>query len=172
MSSDWHIGHKNIHKFRCKEKGFPIDFNNELEHREWLFDWINDNIKKRDVMYLLGDIAFDEQALLAVGKLPGRKILIKGNHCTASKEQYKVYEAIHGLTRYKHVWLSHCPIIESELRGRPSLHGHTHYININNPNYFNCCIENLWRLKEKCLIGFEEIKELIRTGKESKNYDY
>ena len=38
IGSDFHIGHKNIHKFRCKANGFPIDFKDEAEHREWLFD--------------------------------------------------------------------------------------------------------------------------------------
>ena len=41
ISSDWHLGHKNIHNFRCKERGFHLQFANEEEHREWLIDWVS-----------------------------------------------------------------------------------------------------------------------------------
>lgn len=165
ISSDWHIGHKNIYKFRHPDNGFPLSFEDEREHREWLFEWVKFNIKKRDTLYLLGDIAFDESSLLAVHKLPGRKILVKGNHCTKSKEQYKVYEAIHGLFRYKSMWLSHAPIHPQELRGKPNLHGHVHHNTIDDPRYFNCCVENLVKVFNKPCVPFEDIASLLEDNR-------
>lgn len=166
FSSDFHIDHKNIHKFRCKDKGFFRDFKDESEHREWLFDWVNDNVRKRDVLYLLGDIAFTEEALIEVGKLPGRKVLVKGNHCAVKSDLYsKVYDQVHGLTRYKHVWLSHAPIHPQELRGKFNFHGHTHYQNVltetgeEDSRYMNCCVDNLMKVFNKPCVLFQDIVE-------------
>ena len=164
FSSDWHIGHKNIHKFRHPDKGFPIGFANEQEHREWLFDWVRTNIRKRDVLYLLGDIAFDQEALEAVHKLPARKILVKGNHCTKSKDQYKVFDSILGLSKYKGFWLSHAPIHPTELRGRKNLHGHTHSVVLDDPNYFNCCVENLMKEFGSPCVKFDDIVDMVGSS--------
>ena len=125
ISSDFHIGHKNIHNFRRPEHcGFPVKFENEAQHREWLFDWVNDNVKKRDILMLLGDIAFTDEALDAVGRLPGRKVIVKGNHDVQSRSFGEVYEKEHGALRYKHTWLTHIPIHPQELRGQVNFHGH------------------------------------------------
>lgn len=125
FSSDWHIGHKNIHKFRHPSNGFPLTFSDEAEHREWLFDWVVKHVTKRDTMYLLGDVAFSEEALEAVSKLPGRKVLVKGNHdLIKHPRESQVYDQILGLGKYKKYWLSHAPVHPQEIRGRVNLHGH------------------------------------------------
>lgn len=166
FSSDWHIGHKNIHKFRHPSNGFPLEFSDESEHREWLFDWVNENVRKRDVMYLLGDIAFTEEALLAMKKFPFRKVLVKGNHCLLKHpEERKVYDQVLGLGRYKGQWISHAPIHPDELRGRVNYHGHTHSHIIQDKRYLNCCVENLVDKFHTPCVEYHQIKQYMEINK-------
>ena len=162
VSSDWHIGHKNIYKFRCREKGFYRDFIDEATHRQWLFQRVRKLVGKRDTLYLLGDIAFDEEALIKVGKLPGRKVLIGGNHDVKKSEHYqKVYDMVVGCTSYKGYWMSHFPLHPTELRGKKALHGHTHYVNIEDERYYNCCVDNLMREHGEPIVLFDAIKSMM-----------
>ena len=111
VSADWHFGHKNIHQFRSKERGFPVEFQNEAEHREWITDYAKSKLTKKDTLLLLGDICFTEEALQALGDIPCRKVLVKGNHDLVSSSRYDdVFVEVHGLYKYKRkVWLSHLP---------------------------------------------------------------
>lgn len=164
ISSDWHLGHKNIHKFRCKERGFPFQFNNEEEHSQWLTDWVRSNVKKRDTLYLLGDIAFNEDAIKLVGTLPGRKVLIKGNHDAIKSDLYpKVFDQVHGLLRYKHSWLSHAPIHPVELRGKVNFNGHVHDKTLpDTENYQNVCVEELMKIFGTPLVPWIDLIEYRR----------
>lgn len=162
FSSDWHFGHNNIHKFRCKNRGFKFDFNDEKEHRDWLVDEIKSIVCKRDVLYLLGDIATNENVLLEVGKLPGRKILVKGNHDVVKNiYEHKVYDRILGISKYKNNWISHSPIHPKELYNLKCLHGHMHDTMLVDRNYFSCCVENLMQLFDKPIASFDEIMEVM-----------
>ena len=167
ISSDWHLCHKNIHKFRCKERGFPLQFDNEGEHSQWLTDWVRSNVKKRDTLYLLGDIAFNEDALRLVGTLPGRKVLIKGNHDAIKSDLYpKVFDQVHGLARYKHSWLSHAPIHPAELRGKVNFHGHVHDQTLpDTKNYQNVCVEELMNIFGTPLVPWLDLIEYRRGYK-------
>lgn len=159
LCSDLHLGHKNIHKFRCVEKGFELNFANEKEHREWILYHLNHKTNKRDVVYMLGDIAFNEEALLDLKKIPCRKILVKGNHCVDSPLENEVFEKVLGLTRYRGVWLSHAPIHPVELRGKPNFHGHVHYCTLKDSRYQNCCIEEFMKIFNKPIVSFEEVRQ-------------
>ena len=82
---------------------------------------------KADIIYFLGDTAFDSDHNSIVGKLPGRKFLIRGNHDYVPMEELcATYEEIHGLLKKYHMWLSHAPIHPQELYGNINLHGHVH----------------------------------------------
>ena len=168
FSSDWHIGHKNIHNFRHPSNKFPYEFSSELEHREWLYDWVNENIRKRDVLYLLGDIAFNEEALLSLKQFPFRIILVKGNHDVIKHpDEAKVYDQVLGLGRYKGQWISHAPIHPQELRGRVNYHGHVHSQTVPDKRYFNCCVENLVDKFHTPCVEYSQIKqhmELLKYG--------
>lgn len=165
FGSDLHIGHKNIMKFRSPEFGFPMIFKDEAEHREWIFDWINDNVQKRDTLYLLGDICFTEEALLAFKTLPGRKVLVKGNHdIIKHPEESKVYDQVLGLGRYKRNWISHAPVHPVELRGRFNLHGHVHSKTLPDNRYFNCCVENLMEMWGTPLVEYSKINECLEES--------
>ena len=137
--ADPHLGHKNIHKFR--------DFVSSSEDNTYRFlKEAGLKLHKRSITYFLGDVAFDEESLELVGGLPGRKILIKGNHDNqvSTKLQSLVFDEIHGLFKYKKFWLSHAPIHPNELRGKVNLHGHVHSATIKrfgfiDRRYMNLC---------------------------------
>lgn len=161
FTSDPHLGHKNIAKFRPWVKSME-------QSNQMFFDAWASTIKKRDVVYLLGDVAFDWQSLLYLNELPGRKILIKGNHddLLPTRAQVEVFEEIYGLLKYKGFWLSHAPIHPSEMRGRiANVHGHIHdkiVINshclVPNPAYVNVCIDHLYPTTGKMFLSLDELR--------------
>lgn len=166
--SDLHFGHKNISKFR-KEVSSEADNVKRITS-----DW-KDVVRKRDVVYVLGDAAFTMEAVKIFDNLPGIKNLVRGNHDLLDTQVYlKYFNSIYGFLKYKEFWLSHAPIHPDELRNKVNLHGHVHYESIrkqSNPvtntsspldeRYFNCCAENLWKIKGRSLINIQEIRKLI-----------
>lgn len=137
MIGDLHFGHKNIANYR---KGFA----SEEHHREHLSAQWSSIVKKRDVVWVLGDAAFTSEGLASIRLLPGRKILVRGNHDLLSTAEYlSVFEEVYGIIRYKKVWLSHAPIHPDELRGRRNIHGHVHNATIQDARYVNVSAENI-----------------------------
>lgn len=148
---DLHFGHENIHKFR--------PFVNEYDHRHHLIETWNGTVKKRDIVYVLGDAAFTSEGLDSIGELSGRKVLVRGNHDLLPTEAYlEHFEQVWGLYKYKGLWLSHAPIHPQELYGRSNVHGHCHRggpMEVTPPvqnhrgellspaTYFNTCAEHL-----------------------------
>lgn len=167
FTSDLHFGHTNIHKFRTQ-------FENEKEHREYvIWEWCS-KISKRDIVYVLGDAAFTTDGIESFKNLPGRKILIRGNHDLCDTSAYlKVFEEVYGFLKYKEFWLSHAPIHPYELRGKVNLHGHVHnetimkdkvewfYDEVRKPDnrYFNCCLENLWKQFNSCFVELDQLRK-------------
>lgn len=83
--ADTHMGHKNIWKYR------PV-FESTL-HNDLYFQYILSEVcKKRDSMFFLGDILFDEKYLPFIKELPGTKILILGNHCISNETEVLTYD--------------------------------------------------------------------------------
>ena len=117
---------------------------------------------------MLGDMAFDLEALEMISKLPGIKHLILGNHDKEKKRNISIqnlvnaYHDIHGFMRYKEFWLSHCPIHFDELRGRYLVHGHTHNHLINDPRYLNVCLEQT----DYKPISLEQVRLIFESRKE------
>lgn len=117
---DLHFGHTGIERFRTQ---FP----SETVHRQYLMDIWSDLITKRDVVYVMGDASFTLEGLDDIGRLSGRKILLRGNHDLLPTEAYLgVFEEVYGLLAWKGMWLSHAPIHPAELYGRTNVHGHCH----------------------------------------------
>jgi calcineurin-like phosphoesterase family protein len=165
FTSDPHLGHKTIAKYRS--------FVRSTEHNTALFvdDW-NKTIKKNDVVYMLGDVAFDNESLKIVGSLPGRKMLVKGNHddYVLTRAQADIFEEIHGMISYKSAWLTHCPIHPHELRGRKvNVHGHVHNKSImrkknlfweeEDPQYVNACVDVVYPKYGTMFLSLDQIKE-------------
>ena len=148
--SDIHLGHKKILDFSPSRGGSCVD-----EHDEWIVDSWNSVVTKRDVVYLLGDIAFSREGLSKCADLNGVKKLILGNHDLFAIDEYtKYFKILPSLYKYKEFWLSHAPIHPHELRGKKNIHGHVHSSSITkpairpfepslNPRYINVCVEPL-----------------------------
>jgi len=153
--SDLHFGHKRIGEFRA-----GLSISNEEDNRLRIMDDWFKVVTKMDVVYVLGDACFTKDTLFSFGELPGRKILVRGNHDMLPTEDYLQYfEGVYGLMKYKHFWLSHAPIHPLELRGKKNLHGHVHYGTIPDNNYLNCCPEYLWPKVGRSLISLDEVRK-------------
>ena len=153
--SDLHFGHKNIQKFR--------KFVSSEEHNRLSIvnDW-NKLVHKKDVVYVLGDAAFTMETVDTFASLPGRKVLIRGNHDLLDTQVYlKYFDGVYGLLKYKEFWLSHAPIHPNELRCRVNLHGHVHYESIPSKWYFNCCVENVKEVTGMSLISLDQIRKRL-----------
>lgn len=136
ITSDWHLGHKNICKFRTA-------FSSQDQHEELVLKLYRQYVTKRDTVWFLGDIIFHPDYLQVVKDLPGTKKLVLGNHDIADTSSLcLVFDEVHGFVKYKHTWLSHAPIHPDELRGKCNIHGHTHNHIVNDPRYYNVCLEH------------------------------
>lgn len=154
ITSDLHLGHKNIHKYRT-------EFSTAEEHHEIIFDNLASTVSKHDTLYLLGDVAFDKEWLARIADLKvNHKILIVGNHDLERgihmRDLVEAYDAIYSLWSKRNFWFSHAPIHPQEMRGKKAnIHGHTHGNMVwTNPEcnksgfseidtrYLNACIEH------------------------------
>lgn len=73
LTSDLHLGHKNILKF-CNR---PYSSLEEMHYK--MFEGFNSIIKPNDLVYCLGDFSFDNP-LQFTKRLNGKWHLIRGNH--------------------------------------------------------------------------------------------
>lgn len=121
-TSDLHLGHKNICKYRTK-------FTSAEEHHNFIFENLALTVGKRDTLYILGDCAFDKYWLEKVKNIKCQhKKLICGNHDTehhTMRELCEAFDSVEALMSKRNVWFSHCPIHPQEMRGRLfNIHGH------------------------------------------------
>lgn len=139
FTSDLHLGHKNIARYRNL-------FESEEHHRNFIKENYHKVVTKRDKVFFLGDIAFTQETLEDVGTwVAEKKVLIMGNHCTDhvfAKEIVKHFDEVYSLKKYKEFWLSHAPLHPQELRGKFNVHGHMHFDTIDDPRYLNVCLEH------------------------------
>jgi calcineurin-like phosphoesterase family protein len=121
--ADLHLGHTNM----AKNRGFQDEF----YHDEHIVDQWNSVVGKRDLTYILGDVTMENTKNYPIlDRLSGRKIVVMGNHDRSKDipELLKYVENVAGMINYKGVWLTHCPVHESELayRVKKNIHGHIH----------------------------------------------
>jgi len=146
FTSDLHLGHIGSARHR--------GFTSVEEHDAAIITHMQMVIGKRDKLFILGDVCWNNQSLKLLGELPGVKELIIGNHDTLHTYEYlKYFNKIHGFRSYKNFWLSHCPIHPQEIyRHAGNIHGHIHkgaatqnlgypYYNVNQ-DYNNFCPVN------------------------------
>jgi len=167
FTSDPHLGHKNIAKFRDYVKDSEDNTRIFLEDYEKL-------ISKNDVVYFLGDVAFDEESLDHLRHLKGRKILIKGNHddFVPTGLQTQVFEEIYGILKYKSFWLTHCPIHPAEMRGRRgNIHGHVHSETLPDDRYLNVCCDNLRPYNGSSLISLDQVRNIFNLREQHREKD-
>lgn len=180
ITSDLHLGHKNAYKWR--------PFDSPEEHDGVVWDNLRSSLNKRDSIFFLGDVAFTTEWLQKIKDLPCKnKVLILGNHDSenieCSKMLWETYDQVHSMLNYKGTILSHCPIHESEFRGKVlNVHGHLHqrevwetesklqydcvgvYLDseeVKSKKYFNVCLEHT----EYKPLDFQKIKDYIEENK-------
>lgn len=136
--SDLHLGHEGAAKHR--------GFTNVVEHDWCIIENANKLIRRRDKVFMLGDVVWNNNSLKLIKEIHGTKELIIGNHDgLTTKEYLKYFTKVHGFRRYKNFWLTHCPIHPQEIyRCRGNIHGHIHNNaatgNIGHP-YFNVNVD-------------------------------
>lgn len=146
LSSDLHLGHKNICKYRTT-------FSSEEEHSNILFDNLASSVGKRDTLYLLGDVAFTPEWLKRVSEIRcHHKKLICGNHDRDFHTMaflVEHFDSVDCLMSKRNCWFSHAPIHPQEIRRRLfNIHGHLHHNLVTLPDgspdlrYINVCPEH------------------------------
>ena len=161
FASDLHLGHKLAAKLR--------GFDSVEAHDDSIINTLNKFCAKRTLLWILGDAAFNKEALFRLKEIKGVKKLVRGNHDQEKLSDYcEVFDNVHGFLKYKNLWLSHCPIHPQEMyRVNANVHGHIHkdavttsigfpYINVN------------WDFWKRPLT-FDEIRAIVLKGKSNGN---
>lgn len=141
LLSDHHFGHAKILDFEPSRAKFA---NTVQEHDDWLIARHNERIKKRDNVWLLGDIAFSKEALdRCVPQMNGQLNLILGNHDKFELELYlKYFNKVKAIQPYKSGVLTHVPLHNRSLdRWNINYHGHSHSSSQFSDQHVNCCVE-------------------------------
>jgi len=138
FTSDLHLLHKNIHKYRSI-------INSSAENDELMLYKLS-KLTKRDTLWVIGDFIFDSpnynKIVSQIKSMPFQLKLVMGNH--DSKLLYKSFasEVQLPLISYKNKWISHCPVHPDEMRFRDgNIHGHLHSGTLNDERYFNVNID-------------------------------
>lgn len=130
--SDLHFGHIRTVLFERKQ------FKTIEEHDAYYYKKIKDTMTAFDTLYVLGDLGEGVQKDF-FRQIPGKKILIMGNHDKRSKSYYlrlgfdEVYN--HPIFYSRRIVLSHEPIPVTD--DVLNVHGHLHSAIIDKDNYFN-----------------------------------
>lgn len=120
FTSDLHLGHEAIAKHR--------GFTNVVEHDWAIIAQLQAMVRKREKLFILGDVVWNDASLKLLSEIPGTKELIIGNHDNLQTKKYlRYFTKVHGFRKYKNFWLSHCPIHPQEMyRATGNIHGHIH----------------------------------------------
>ena len=78
LITDTHLGHQNM----LKSCGRPARFTNLI------LDSCHKMVRSNDTLIHLGDVAWNEEELMRFMKLPGHKVLVRGNHDKKSTPYY------------------------------------------------------------------------------------
>lgn len=171
FSSDFHFGHQKPYNTFLRPDGrfLRYEFANAEEGDEAMIDRHNKVVKDNDRVYMVGDIVFHKRDLHKVGRMKGRKVLIKGNHDLLDASDYLQYfDDIRGIHQFAGMVITHIPIHPASLaRWGFNVHGHLHWnqvkkldtlgneTDIVDPRYFNVSVERI----NYTPISLEEVKK-------------
>lgn len=154
LISDTHFGHDKVYTtFTDRFTGENLRpwAANAAEGDEYMRDMWSQMIAPNDRVYHLGDVAIPRKGLKCLAGLPGRKILLRGNHDIFKLKDYAEYfEDLRGTHKLAEFIISHYPIHEDSIpQWCPNnIHGHTHsdHVWIDQGNkkdnrYVNVCVE-------------------------------
>ena len=147
-----------------REDGSPLrPFSCVEEMDEFMVKAWNERVKPNDKVYHLGDVAIAKKSLNVLSRLNGDKVLIRGNHDIFKLKDYSIhfrdiraYHVMNGLL------LSHVPIHPNCMeKFGTNIHGHLHINKIEDPRYYNVCVEHT----EYAPVLFEHVcKKIIQEG--------
>ena len=126
--ADPHFGHAKLLKFESETRPFET----VAAHDDALIEHWNARVGKRDVVWLLGDVAWNpEAARAAIPRLQGRVRLLLGDHdqrwLSGARELLDHFEMIGGCEAWKDgIVLSHHPLAFDGFKYTRCIHGHTH----------------------------------------------
>lgn len=131
--SDLHLGHEAI----ATSRGFQDSF----YHDENIIDNWNSVVRKRDTVWILGDISMEKNNYSDyLPRLNGIKKVVLGNHDMPQHvpELLKHVAKVCGMFKYRGYIMSHAPIHTEEVKFfRGNIHGHTHEKSIDDDRYIN-----------------------------------
>lgn len=144
FTSDPHFQHHNLRELRNKTHNKSFSHVSEVD--QWLINNWNSVVRPKDIIWVLGDVAWSKSGLKLLQLCNGHKKLILGNHDTENnkltiQDYLPYFESIHGIHKKYGLVMSHVPIHPQELENRwtHNIHGHIHNIakNIPDPRYIN-----------------------------------
>lgn len=121
LIADTHFNHKNIATYCQRPENFT-----ELIIKRW-----NEVVKPEDTVIHLGDVQIGKKSEWIMPALPGRKILVRGNH---DRQQSCTWWMEHGFDfacdgmRFRNCWLTHEPDTLRAGGCDLNIHGHLHNI--------------------------------------------
>ena len=171
LIGDTHFGHQAIGDYRRHMGIASMKQNEEVICDNW-----NDLVKKKDLVFVMGDAAFTEEGIDLFGKLKGRKILIRGNHDMCKTISYlRVFADVYGTRGYKECWLSHIPIHPDDMRKKTfNIHAHKHCDNvIGDARYINVCLDHIYFKTGNFLITYTDAVKMgtIALDEQIKNME-
>lgn len=125
VTADLHLGHKKIIEYEPARRIFAtIAEHDAAIERRW-----RETVRPADVVYVLGDVAWNRRSLDRVRQFPGIKKLVMGNHDRYDMSAY--LEIFRKVVAYAEVagWLlAHIPVHPRSIYPRfaGQIHGHTH----------------------------------------------
>lgn len=123
FTSDLHFGHKNL----CNSlRKMSKDESDSIIINNW-----NRVVRKKDTVYILGDITMEKHKDIEkyLNQLHGIKIIIGGNHDDkrCCREYQKLGIPVMGVLEYKGFICTHIPVHPTQIYGfKGNIHGHIH----------------------------------------------
>jgi len=142
--ADTHFNHSNILLYTCR------NFKDVNEMTEQLIKNWNDTVKKRDLIFVLGDFSFYnkvEEVKAITDRLKGTKIIILGNHDKKINTDFWKQCGFQECYKYPIIYkdkyiLSHEPVQYGVgEQGFINIHGHIHNHFMENKYYVNVSVE-------------------------------
>lgn len=176
FTSDTHFYHKNIIKYCYRP------FNSVEEMNQSLIDNWNNVVKENDIVFHLGDFAFDKWKHI-INQLNGKIYLIVGNHDEIKYPGHKIFDLFEGVFNQLYIqidnqwiYLNHYPFLcyGGSYKNNPvwQLYGHTHSgpncngkdkcrLKITFPYQYDVGVDN----NNYTPVSYNQIKEIINNKK-------
>lgn len=153
--ADTHFGHERVIRFGKRP------FANVKEMDEALCANWSDRVRPQDLIYHLGDIAWNSDGLKLFEALPGTKRLILGNHdngrlCAPLVQRLELFRRFpdDGFIA------SHMPMMPERGREPVNVHGHVHAVDVEHPAYVNVSVEKT----DYRPLHIDELRERVRQA--------